>query len=59
MSNDSLLRRNGWQIHSRPAHGPILWRKGNRVETEEFAVALATVEDKREAKPIVKLPAKR
>lgn len=38
---DRLLRSRGWRIHSRPRNGPVLWRKGNAVLTQEQALKLA------------------
>ena len=38
---DSLLRNVGFQIHSRPKTGPVIWIKGKRTYAQADAVALA------------------
>ena len=34
---DGELRDKGFVIHARPSSGPVLWRRGDRVVTEEQA----------------------
>lgn len=37
---DITLRRNKFKIHSRPKSGSALWQKGNKVYTEQEALAM-------------------
>ena len=34
---DAFLREFGFRIESRPTHGPVLWRRGEKVYTEREA----------------------
>lgn len=38
---DQLLRRYGFKIHSRPAKGPVLWKREANIFTEELALVIA------------------